>query len=503
MSVNYFFYKINKFVYSDKNQDKFKKIFATTIVMILSFFLAIFFVCTICQKWAMFGKIFTIIFKESFEGMTKINILLSNMGILIISSLAFIVSNKANLFNMGISGQLMCAATVSTLISHFCYLGYGVNQFVIFLLGLIIGAILSAIIGIIKVFLNVNEVVSSIMFNWIIYFLTILVLKTYVPQNSSNNFTKPIDNQLLFRTQIANQYFAFIPIIIFTSLLVAFIYLFLNYTTFGKKQCLTGLNMNCAKAIGYNTKINLIISMVISGAIAGILGNLIYCGFSSEMPTSTIVKVIPQEGFDGIAVGLISMNSPLAIIPVSFFFSIIKTSTSGLQLIGISSNITLIFLGIIIYCSGMGALVMKFNICQWFVQKIRSKKWKDLKLKEKNDLINLINVMSDYELILKHLYQVKINPHNNKKTTKINNLENEKTPYNPLNSEFYQLLKKNENDITFSKIKAIFYHAFVITKRNIKTNFWESKKRKLRYDKNNQSMVNFLENFALLLKKEK
>ena len=204
MIINRFLYKINKFVYLDKNQDKFKKIFTTIIMMILSFFFAIFFVCTVCQKWVMFGKIFEIIFKETFEGTTKINILLSNMGILIIASLAFIISNKANLFNMGISGQLMCAATVSTLISHFCHLGYGVNQFVIFLLGLVIGAILSTIIGIIKVFLNVNEVVSSIMFNWIIYFLTILILKTYVPQNSSNNFTKPIDNQLLFRMQIAN-----------------------------------------------------------------------------------------------------------------------------------------------------------------------------------------------------------------------------------------------------------------------------------------------------------
>ena len=113
----------------------------------------------------MFDKIFEIIFKESFKGTSKINILLSNMGILIVASLSFIISNKANLFNMGISGQLMCAATISTLISHFCHLGHGVNQIVIFLLGLVVGAMLSTTIGIIKVFLNVNEVVSSIMLN--------------------------------------------------------------------------------------------------------------------------------------------------------------------------------------------------------------------------------------------------------------------------------------------------------------------------------------------------
>lgn len=501
MIINRFLYKINKFVYLDKNQDKFKKIFTTIIMMILSFFFAIFFVCTVCQKWVMFGKIFEIIFKETFEGTTKINILLSNMGILIIASLAFIISNKANLFNMGISGQLMCAATVSTLISHFCHLGYGVNQFVIFLLGLVIGAILSTIIGIIKVFLNVNEVVSSIMFNWIIYFLTILILKTYVPQNSSNNFTKPIDNQLLFRMQITNQYFSFIPIVIIASLLVGFIYLFLNYTTFGKKQCLTGLNINCAKAVGYNTKINLIISMMLSGVIAGILGNLIYCGFSCEMPTSTIIKVIPQEGFDGIAVGLISMNNPLAVLPISFFFSIIKTSTNGLQLIGISSNITLIFLGIIIYCSAMGSLLTKFNIYHWFIQKIKGKMWGDLKLKEKSELSNLINVMTDYELIIKQNYQTKINASNDKKMTKNEKLEDKKVSHDSLDFKFYQLIEKNKKNFSFNKIKKKFYHAFNLTKKNIKAKYLWNKKRYIKYTKNNYSTVNFLNNFKLLLKK--
>ena len=502
MIINRFLYKINKLVYLDKNQDKFKKIFTTVIMMILSFFFAIFFVCTVCQKWIMFGKIFEIIFKETFEGTTKINILLSNMGILIIASLAFIISNKANLFNMGISGQLMCAATVSTLVSHFCHLGYGVNQFVIFLLGLVIGAILSTIIGIIKVFLNVNEVVSSIMFNWIIYFLTILILKTYVPQNSSNNFTKPIDNQLLFRMQIANQYFAFIPIVIIASLLVGFIYLFLNYTTFGKKQCLTGLNINCAKAVGYNTKINLIISMMLSGVIAGILGNLIYCGFSCEMPTSTIIKVIPQEGFDGIAVGLISMNNPFAVLPISFFFSIIKTSTNGLQLIGISSNITLIFLGIIIYCSAMGSLLMKFNIYHWFIQKIKGKTWGDLKLKEKSELANLINVMTDYELIIKQNYQTKINVSNDKKMIKNKKLEDKKISHDSLDFKFHQLIEKNKKDFSFNKIKRKFYHAFNLTKKNIKAKYLWNKKMYIKYTTNNYSTVNFLNNFKLLLKKK-
>lgn len=504
MVSNQLIYKINKFIYLDKNRGKFKKIFATAMMMVLSFFLAIFFVCAVCQKWAMFSKIFGIIFKESFKGTVKINILLSNMGILIIASLSFIISNKANLFNMGISGQLMCAATISTLISHFCYLGHGVNQIVIFLLGLVVGAILSTIIGIIKVFLNVNEVVSSIMFNWIIYFLTIFILKTYVPQNSSNSFTKPIDNLLLFRTRISNQYFAFIPIIIIASFLVGFIYLFLNYMTIGKKQCLTGLNINCAKAIGYNTKINLIISMTISGAIAGILGNLIYCGFSCEMPTSTIVKVIPQEGFDGIAIGLISMNNPLAVIPVSLFFSIIKTSTNALQLIGISSNITPIFLGIIIYCSAMGSLAMKFNFYRWFIVKIKGKTWMESKTKEKNELLNLINIVNDYELVIDH-YQIKNDSNSNEILVKNKRIKKEKISFVSFELKFDQIMRKFKNNLDLAKIKNKFYHAYVLTKKNIKTKYLEylkNHKKNMKYSGNKYAIINFLKNFELLLKKK-
>lgn len=505
MVSNQLIYKINKFIYLDKNRDKFKKIFATVTMMILSFFLAIFFVCTVCQKWTMLGKIFEIIFKESFKGTAKINILLSNMGILIVASLSFIISNKANLFNMGISGQLMCAATVSTLISHFCHLGHGTNQIVIFLLGLVIGAILSATIGIIKVFLNVNEVVSSIMLNWIIYFLTILILKTYVPQNSSNNFTKPIDNPLLFRAQLSNQYFAFIPIIIIATCLVGFVYLFLNYTTIGKKQCLTGLNIKCAKAMGYNTKMNLIISMTISGAIAGILGNLIYCGFSCEMPTSTIVKVIPQEGFDGIAVGLISMNNPLAIIPVSLFFSIIKTSTSALQLIGISSNITLIFLGIIIYCSAMGSLLMKFNFYNWFIVKIKGKSWIELKTKEKNELLSLINIVNDYEVVMWYHCQRKNNSNSSKMPTRNKKLKKEKISHVAFELKFDQIMEKIKNNLDPTKIKNKFYHAYVLTKKNIKIKYLkylQNQKKNLEYNENKYPIMNFLENFKLLLNKK-
>jgi simple sugar transport system permease protein len=87
------------------------------------------------------------------------------MGILIVASLAFIFAYKAGLFNIGISGQMIVAGTVGTIISHLFNLGKGFNQIVVLLMCIIFGSLVAMLVGALKAFLNVNEVVSSIMLN--------------------------------------------------------------------------------------------------------------------------------------------------------------------------------------------------------------------------------------------------------------------------------------------------------------------------------------------------
>jgi simple sugar transport system permease protein len=84
----------------------------------------------------------------------------------------------------------------------------------------------------------------------------------------------------------------------------------LTFTTLGKKIINTGMSSSAAKYAGYSVKFNQILAMSISGAIAGILGVMVYLGNNVIMPIQVAAKSIPQQGFVGISVGLIAMSNP-------------------------------------------------------------------------------------------------------------------------------------------------------------------------------------------------
>jgi simple sugar transport system permease protein len=86
--------------------------------------------------------------------------------------------------------------------------------------------------------------------------------------------------------------------------------IFLGYTVVGKKIINTGLSTTGAQYAGYNVKVNQVSAMILSGAFAGILGVMAYCGRDTGIPCSILSRSLPQEGFNGISVGLIAMSNP-------------------------------------------------------------------------------------------------------------------------------------------------------------------------------------------------
>jgi simple sugar transport system permease protein len=101
-----------------------------------------------------------------------------------------------------------------------------------------------------------------------------------------------------------------IPLLIIMITCITVVIVFLGYTTFGKKIINTGLSTTGAQYAGYNVKTNQILAMAISGALAGILGIMAYCGRDSGAPCSILSRALPQEGFNGMSVGLIAMSNP-------------------------------------------------------------------------------------------------------------------------------------------------------------------------------------------------
>ena len=391
----YFFAR--KTTLSDTRQSKTKKVFATISAIFCSFFIALIIACSVCDKWSIFGNIVTTIFSASFINIAQINTLFSNMAILIVASLAFIFAYKAGLFNIGISGQMVVAGTVGTIISHLLGLGKGVNQIVVLFMCMVFGSLVAILVGALKAFLNVNEVVSSIMLNWIAYFFSILVLsKLPIPTSSSGDTTAQINSDLLFRLDINGTGYACVPLMIMACLLIVIVATIINYTVLGRKQKIIGLSKTAALASGYNVKLNMISAMGISGAIAGVLGAMIYCGFDPQMPITAAAKAIPQDGFNGISVGLIAMCSPIATVPISLLFSIVQTSVSSLQTLGIDNHIAQVLFGIIVY--GAATIALFVNIKPyWLTLKIfKGIGFSKIKHEQNLSCIALLDITNDY-----------------------------------------------------------------------------------------------------------
>ncbi|XQP55536.1 MAG: ABC transporter permease subunit [Mycoplasmoidaceae bacterium] len=392
-----------RFLHSDVRQSVTKKILSTVATIAVAFFLAIIIACTVCKTWDKFGDVISAIFTSGFTSAFK-NSLYSNAAIFVVGGLAFVFAYKAGLFNIGISGQMVAAGTVGTIISHCCGLGHGTNQFVVLITCMATGACVAGIVGAMKAYLHINEVVSSIMFNWIIYFMSILLLSymctnNWIP-NISNLTTAAPDDSLLFR--MGNN--SYIPLLIMGGSLVILVAVIINFTVFGRKQRVTGLSNTGALAAGYNIKANMIAAMAVSGAISGILGAMLYCGYAPNMPITAAAKAIPQEGFNGISVGLISMCSPIASVPVSLFFAMVRTAVGDLQALGIDNHIADVVYGIVVY--GAAAIALFLNLKPyWLTVKIfKGKKYSKIQHERNMTNIELLGLSSDQCSVLRKYY---------------------------------------------------------------------------------------------------
>lgn len=281
---------------------------------------------------------------------------------LIMTGLAVGFAFKTGLFNIGASGQYLTGAFFAL------YTGM-VWQFpwwAALLAAMVGGAIWGAMPGLFKAFFNVNEVITSIMFNWIGLFAVNLALAN-TPQVLANYYgaSNPDRTANLAAANAA----AIIPkwgldslfgstymnISIFIAILIALvIYVVLNKTTFGFELKACGLNRNASIYAGINARRNIILSMVIAGGLAGIGGGIYYLSGTAQY---TIEKMLLPMGFNGIPVALLAISNPAATIFSALFVSYIQVGGDAMQP-EYAKEIIDIIISVIIYLSAF-ALVVK------------------------------------------------------------------------------------------------------------------------------------------------
>ena len=270
---------------------------------------------------------------------------------LLLCALSILFSYKVGLFNIGCSGQY----TAGCCAALYAALKWSWGWFPCILFAIMAGAVAGAIVGVLKSYCNVNEVISGIMLNWIILYLTNTILSnvkeptspyTYqLSQYGKNALLPTLGLDKLFNNN-ANVTMA-VPISILIAIVIMVV---LNKTKFGYELKATGYNKNAAKYCGMKENRNIILSLVISGAIAG-LGAALYYQTGIQQWECTTASV-PGMGFNGIAATFLGGLNPIGTILASYFIQHITLGGAYVDKTMYCSQISDLISAIIIYLCG-------------------------------------------------------------------------------------------------------------------------------------------------------
>lgn len=257
---------------------------------------------------------------------------------------------KAGLFNIGVAGQYVAGAGAALYAGLYLHC----NWFVCLILAIIAGAVLGAISGLLKAYRNVNEVISGIMLNWIFLYIVNMMLTVVKEETSPYTVNiKDVNPGALLPnggmdTLISNKY---ATIAIPLSILIAIgIDIVLRRTKFGYELKATGYNKSAAQYAGMKEKRNLVLTLMIGGALAGCGAAFIYLtGIEQWQVTQSSV---PAMGFNGIAATFLGGLNPIGTIFSSYFIEHITLGGSYLNKAVYPSQISDLISAIIIYLCG-------------------------------------------------------------------------------------------------------------------------------------------------------
>lgn len=269
---------------------------------------------------------------------------------------------KTGLFNIGASGQFTAGAFAAVFVGvKFTFLPPGVHCLAALLAALLAGALWGLVPGFLKAFFNVNEVIASIMMNYIgMYLVNMLIQRTVYDQ--VKNQTLPVAAGANLPKAGLDKLFPGTNInigILIAILFVVIIYIILNKTTFGYELKAVGFNKDASKYAGINEKKSIIMSMMIAGAIAGLAGGLLYLAGTGKH--IEVKDVLGSEGFTGISVALLGLSHPIGVLFSGIFIAYLTAGGFYLQLYEFSTEIIDIIVAVIIYFSAF-ALIVKSMI---------------------------------------------------------------------------------------------------------------------------------------------
>ena len=278
---------------------------------------------------------------------------------LLMCALSVLFAYKVGMFNIGVAGQYVAGACGCL----YAALAWNLSWLPCLLIGMVAASLLGAVCGVLKTKCNVNVVISGIMLNWITLYLTNLILGTV--KSPTSPYTKGLQatnpSALLPRMGL-ERFFnneksvtIAIPLAVIMAIIV---WVVLNKTKFGYELKATGTNYNAARYAGMKEDRNIITTMLISGALAGMGAGLLFLTGIEDWETT--ISSVPGMGFNGIAVAFLGGLSPIGSILSAFFIQYITTGGGNVDLQVYCSQISSLISSLIIYLCAFVAFFKLF-----------------------------------------------------------------------------------------------------------------------------------------------
>jgi len=291
---------------------------------------------------------------------------------LFVSGLAVAIGFKMGLFNIGVEGQYTLAALVAAYVGAVTPVPGVIRIVLILLVAMIVGAAWASIGGVLKITRGVHEVISTIMLNFVAFGITAYLLSHFLKQqNLRGDFvikTKEIPSSGLIPSlngllralgvhpPAGSELYGFLPLAIVIG--VAY-YVLVWRTRFGYDLRASGSNPDAARVSGVDSRAMVMKMMILSGAIAGLVGMPDLFGLYHRYT----IDFVAGLGFTGIAVALVGRNHPVGIALAAFLFGFLDRAAQILDLEGIPKEITIIMRGVIILC-----VVIAYEVVRRIVQ---------------------------------------------------------------------------------------------------------------------------------------
>jgi simple sugar transport system permease protein len=282
---------------------------------------------------------------------------------LILTGFAVSFAFKCGLFNIGGQGQYIVGAFIGVWVgSSWASMSSGLHIFLAIFLAALAGAAWAAIAGFLKATVGVHEVISTIMLNWIAYWVIQALIGQGGQLQNTTDKSVPISSDIVDKAHLpvfwGDPVLQGLHVGFFIALGAPIVYwLLLNRTTLGYEVRATGFNPEAARYGGVNVRRSYVLAMAISGTFAGLAGAIDILGWQFRL--GVIDVQVSQIGFIGIAVALLGRNSAIGVPLAALLFGSLLQGTStrnpAIQDVikpELAGNLTLIIQGLVLLFIG-------------------------------------------------------------------------------------------------------------------------------------------------------